>query len=126
MDIKDIIRKGREELGLVAMDKMTGWLDDYKKAILVMETFGFTVGKFKVGMGLPPEVQTSISGSMDNIHTDSLQMMIEQHQGEALLVSLLKAMILTRQIWEQLDLNLTGVTLKVTLGVPPNIDVEIY
>jgi hypothetical protein len=51
--------------------------------------------------------------------------LIEEHQGEALLVALLRSLILTRQIWECLDLKLTGVILKVTLGVPPNIDAEI-
>jgi hypothetical protein len=123
MGLRDIISKG---LGDAAMEKMMEWLDDYKKAIAVMETFGFTVGKFKVETGIPPEIQTSLSGSIENIHPDKLKPMMEEHKGEALLVSLLKALLVTRQIWEHVDLKLTGVTLKVTLGVPPKIDAEIY
>jgi hypothetical protein len=126
MDLKDLIRRGKEELSGAAMEKMTEWLDDYKKAIAVIETFGFTVGKFKVGMGIPPEVQASVSGSIENIHPDKLKTMVAEHSGEALLVSLLKALILSKQIWEQLDLNLTGVILRITLGVPPKIEVEIF
>jgi hypothetical protein len=77
-------------------------------------------------MGLPPTIQTSILGSIENIHTDKLNKLIEEYQGEALLVALLRALVLTRQIWECLELKLTGVILKITLGVPPKIDAEIY
>ena len=125
MDFKDIFKKGKEELIFASMGKMSEWLDDYRKAITVMETFGFTVGKLKIDMGLPPKVETSILGSIENIQTDKLNKLIEEHQGEALLVALLRALVLTRQIWECLDLKLTGVILKATLGVPPKIDAEI-
>jgi hypothetical protein len=126
MDLKDIFKKGKEELICASLGKMSEYLDDYKKALMVMETFGFTVGKLKVETGLPPNVQTSILGSIENIQTDKLNKLIEEHQGEALLVALLKALVLTRQLWECLDLKLTGVILKVTLGMPPKIDAEIY
>ncbi len=126
MDLKDIFKKGKEELICVGLGKMNEWLEDYKKALKVLETFGFTVGKLKVETGLPPTVQTSILGSIENIHTDELNKLIEEYQGEALLAALLKALVLTRQIWECLDLKMTGVILKVTLGVPPKIDAEIY
>ena len=125
MDLKDIFMKGKEELISASMGKMSEWLDDYKKAITVMETFGFTVGKLEVEMGLPPKVLTSILGLIENIQTEKLNKLIEQHQGEALLAALLRSLVLTKQIWESLDLKLTGVILKVTLGIPPKIDAEI-
>jgi hypothetical protein len=126
MGLKDLIRKGSEGLSDVALEKMMEWLDEYKKAVAVLEKFGFKVGKFNLSMGVLPEVQTSITGSIEDIQIDALKKMMEEHQGEALLLSLVKALIVTRQIWEQVDLKLTGVTLKVTLSVPPKIDVEIY
>ena len=126
MDLKDIFKKGKDELICLSLGKMNEWLDDYKKAIKVMETFGFTVAKLNVEMGLPPKVQTSILGSIENIHIDELNKLIEEYQGEALLVALLRALVLTRQVWECLDLQLTGFILTVILGVPPKIDAEIY
>ena len=126
MDLKDIFKKGKDELICLSLGKMNEWLDDYKKAIKVMETFGFTVAKLNVEMGLPPKVQTSILGSIENIHIDELNKLIEEYQREALLVALLRALVLTRQVWECLDLQLTGVILTVILGVPPKIDAEIY
>jgi len=125
MALKDIIRKGTEGLSDVAMDKISELLDEYKKAITLLETFGFTVGKFNVTMGLLPEIQTSISGLIENIRVNELKKMIEGHQGEALLVSLLKALIVTRQIWEHVELKLKGFTLNVTLGASPKINVEL-
>ena len=126
MDLKDIFMKGKEELISLSMGKINEWLDDYKKAITVMETFGFTVGKVEVEMGLPPKVLTSILGSIENIQTENVNKLIEEHQGETLLAGLLRALILIKQIWKSLDLKLTGVILKVTLGISPKIDAEIY
>ena len=126
MDLKDIFMKGKEELISVSMVKINEWLDDYKKAITVMETFGFTVGKLEVEMGLPPKVQTFILGSIENIQTEKVNKLIEEHQGETLLAALLRALVLIKQIWKSLELKLTGVILKVTLGISPKIDAEIY
>jgi len=125
MDFKDILKKGKAELICAGLGKMTEWLDDYKKAITFLEKFGFTVKKLEVEMSLPPQVHTSILGSIERIQIDQLNKLIEEQQKEPLLVALLRSLVLTRQIWECLDLKLTGVILKATLGVPPKIDVEI-
>jgi hypothetical protein len=50
----------------------------------------------------------------------------EEHKSEDLLVSLLRTLIWTRWGWEQMELKLTGVTLHVTLGVPPKLSAEIH
>ena len=65
----------------VAMGKVYEWLDEYKKAAVIMETFGFTVKKFSIDM--------------------------------------------SRQFWGHVELKLAGVTLDVTLGLVPSIDVHL-
>jgi hypothetical protein len=65
-------------------------------------------------------------GSIENIQTENINKLIEEHQGETLLAALLRALVLIKQIWKNLDLKLTGVILKVTLGISPKIDAEIY
>jgi hypothetical protein len=125
-DLMGAVKERTEGLGDVAKGKLDAWLDDYKKAVAVLETFGFKVGKFTVGMGLLPEIHTSISGSIENIREDEMKKMIEEHQSEALTVALLKALITTRRCWEHVELKLTGVTMHVTLGLPPNISVEVH
>ena len=114
---------GLEDL---AEEKVNEWLDEYKKATAVLATFGFTVDKFTVGLGLPPEIHTSFSGSIEKVHPENLKKMIEEHQGESLLIGLLKALILARRCWERVELKVTAVTLNVTLGVPPAIAVDIH
>lgn len=126
MDLKSLIQKGTEGLCDVSKEKMLECLDDYKKAIAVLGTFGFTVGKFTVSMALLPEIRTSISGSIEDIREDELKKLIADHQGETLIASVLKALIFTKQCWKQIELNLTGVTIDITLGVPPKINVEVH
>ena len=106
--------------------KVTAWLDEYKKAIAILEDFGFTVGSFTVSMGILPEVHTSITGSIQNIHEEALRKVMEGHQAESLLVSMVKALILLRHFWEHVELKLNSVTINVTLGVPPKIAVEAH
>jgi len=126
MDLKGFIKKGTEELRDLSKEKMIEWLEEYKKAIAVLETFGFTVGKFTVGTTLLPEIHTSISGSIEDIRENELKTMIEDHQEDTLLVYLLKALILTKQFWKLVELKLMGVTIDLTLGVPPKINVEVH
>ena len=66
MALKDFLETFKEQTEGwtdVAKGKVNEWLDEYKKAIAILERFGFTVGKFTVGMGILPEIHTSISGS---------------------------------------------------------------
>jgi len=129
MDFKNLVGKVTDKaggLGDVAQGKVNEYLDEYKKVIAILEPFGFTVQKFTVGMGVLPEIHTTISGSIENIREDGLKKMIEEHSANALLVSLLKALLMAKGFWERMELKLTGVTLNITLGVPPRISIETH
>ena len=129
MAFKDLMETVKETTGGlrdVAKGKVNEWLDEYKKAVAVLETFGFTVGTFTVGMGVLPEIHTSISGSIQNIREDGVKKLIDEHKADTLLVSLLNALIMAKQFWEHVQLKLTSVTLHVTLGVPPTIKAEFH
>ena len=126
IDLMTGLHMPMEVLDEVTKAKVTAWLDEYKKVIAVLETFGFTVGRFTVSMGILPEVHTSISGSIQNIHEEALRKVMEEHQADSLLVSTVKALIMLRHFWEHVELKLTSVTINVTLGVPPKIAVEAH
>jgi len=129
MTLKDFmttIKEKTEELGDVTKEKVNAWLDEYKKAIALLDTFGFKVGKFTFGMGIIPEIHSSISGSVENIREDGIKKMIEEHQEEKLLASLLNALIIAKRVWEHVELQLTGVTLDIMLGAPPKIKIEFH
>ena len=126
IDLMPGLHMPMEVLDEVTKAKVTTWLDEYKKAIALLEDFGFTVGRFTVSMGILPEIHTSITGSIENIHEDALRKLMDERQAEPLLVSMLKALITLRHFWEHIELKLKSVTINVTLGVPPKIAVEAH
>lgn len=124
--IVDKAKGATEGVGDLAQAKVKEWLADYKKAAAVLETFGFTVGKFSVTMGALPEIHTSLVGSIEKVREDRLRAMMDEHKSEDLLVSLLRTLSWARWGWEQMESKLTGVTLHVTLGFPPKLSAEIH
>lgn len=109
----------------IIKNKLKEWLDEYKKTTAVLETFGFTVKTVTLKMGMPPEIHSSFLGSMEAIREERLRKMIEEHKAETLLVSLLKALIVTRWIWEHVEPKKKSVTLDVTLGVSPKVETKM-
>jgi len=126
IDLMPGLHMPMEVLDEVTKAKVTTWLDEYRKAIALLEDFGFAVGRFTVSMGILPEIHTSITGSIESIHEDALRKLIDERQAEPLLVSMLKALITLRHFWEHIELKLKSVTINVTLGVPPKIVVEAH
>ena len=114
-----------EGLEGIAIDKMHEMIEGYKKIIAILEPLGFKMGKFTVVMSVLPEVHTSISGSVLDIREDGLKKLIDEHQNETLLVTLLKTLILTKKIWEHMDSKLTTATINLTLGVSPKVTVDV-
>jgi hypothetical protein len=117
---------GLSGLSGAVKEKIEPLLDQYKKATKVLETFGFRVDSFTVGMGLLPEIDTSLSGSIERIQVDALQKMADEHKEEKLLVGMLNALITTRQFWEHVELRISEVTLDVRLGLTPTIKVNVH
>src|SRR5262249_48537377 len=116
--LMDKVKVNTEGLADVAQAKVKEWITEFKNATALLETFGFTVSRFSIGMGALPEIHASLEGSIEHIREDRLRAMIDEHKNEELLVSLLKTLIWTRWGWEHMEIKkLTGVTLNVTLGI---------
>jgi len=127
LDVVDKARNATGGLGEIAEAQIKTWVADFKKSADLLETFGFSVGKFSFGMGALPEVHILLEGSIENIHEDRLRKMIDEHKTNEALVSLLKTLIWLRWAWEHMELKkLTGVTLHVTLGLPPKVSAELH
>ena len=101
-------------------------LEEYKKATEVAAVLGFTVGTFKIGMGLLPEVHTTLSGTIDSIQKDKVDGLLQEHQDRPTTVMLLKALLLAKKVSDHIEGRLNGVTLHITLGVPPHVNVELH
>ncbi len=129
MGLKDLVSNVKSSagaLGDLAGDKLTEWLIEYKKATDTLETLGFVIGKFAVSMGLPPEVHTTLSGKISAIHKENIEQLIKQHQDDATTVMLLKALLVARKVSDHIEGKLDGVTLHITLGALPGVNVELH
>lgn len=114
------------EVGSLAGDQMTEWLNDYNKATKTLLTLGFEIGKFTIGMGVIPEVNTTLSGKIANIEKGRVEQMMQEHKDHSLTVTLLKGLLLARQVSDHLEGKLESVTLHITLGIPPSVNVELH
>jgi len=128
MGLKDLmtpasgIGKGMLDL---AGDKVMQFLTDYKNATRQLEALGFKVGKMTVGMGLLPEVHTSLVGDINSIDVPRLTAMMNDKSDDKLLASLLKALIMAKNVHAHVESTLKSVTLQIKLGVPPSVSVEL-
>ena len=79
MGFKDLVSQAATQapaVGQLAGDQLTEWMKDYKKATNTLETIGFVVGKFMNGMGVLPEVHTTLSGKIASIQKDRVEQLI--------------------------------------------------
>jgi hypothetical protein len=101
------------------------FLTDFKSATKQLETFGFKMGKLSVGMGLLPELHTSLMGDIASIDVPRITAMMDEKKDDKLLVSLLKALLMAKKVHAHIESTLKSVTLHISLGVPPSITVEL-
>jgi hypothetical protein len=128
MSLKDLIGKSttntEESAGLLG-GKVGEWLDEYKKAVAFMETFGFRVKNFSIDMSIPPQIHSSFTGPVHDIGEDKIKQIIEEPQSERLTVLAGKALIMTKKFWKHVESKQEGVELDVTLGLMPSINMRL-
>jgi hypothetical protein len=112
-------------LGDVAMDKVNEMIDQYKRVVGVLATFGFAVGKLDLDVGILPAIGTSIRGSIQAIREDEVKKIIAQHEGDPFLARLLGALLTAKRLSEQVNLKADEVVLQLTLGVNPSVQISL-
>lgn len=124
-DLKGVKQKAAD-MGGATKAKLDETLEEFKKAMNLFEKFGFKVGKFKVGMGVLPEISTSLSGSLEKVQVENIKQLIEDHKDNKLLVSMLKALITAKEVRDRVELPyFTGAKLDIQLGIPPKISFDL-
>jgi hypothetical protein len=129
MGLKDFASKVATQasaVGELAGDQLTVWMNDYKKATATLEKLGFVVGKFTIGMGVLPEIHTSLSGKVADIRQEQVEQLMQEHHDHSSTVTLLKGLLLAKRVSDHLDGRLESVTLHITLGIPPSVNVELH
>jgi hypothetical protein len=121
----DLTEKAAEVRG-VAADKLNAVLDDYSVAVETFESFGFKMTQFRVGMGLLPEINTSIRGSLKRVKEDEINELIEKNEGKKILIAMLRALLAAKDMQARAKLvNFGQLVLDVKLGIPPSISFNL-
>lgn len=114
------------ELAAAAQEKIEAVLDEYQKIVPVAESLGLTVDSFDVEMGLIPEISTALVGSMERINKEAVQKMIAENQSNKLLVTMLNALLLSKDLQKRLNIkNLKGIRVDIKLGISPKVAVRL-
>lgn len=123
MGLKDLMSSTQSLTGS-ASETAGKFLDEFNEAIPTMRALGLTVKDLRVGMGLLPEIGAKLTGSVDSINVAKLHELMEKHKEKKTLTALLKGLEAAYNIKDQLgDVNLRGVEIDFTLGLPPKIHV---
>ena len=136
MALKDKLKEAKEkaadlserasEMSGLAADKLNAVLDDYSVAVETFETFGFELTRFRVGMGVLPEINTSIRGSLKRVDIGEIKELIEKNEGKKILCAMLNTLLTAKDIQARANLVKFGqVALDVKLGIPPSISFEL-
>ena len=124
-DLKGV-REKAADMGGATKAKIDETLDEFKKATDLFGKFGFKVGKFKVGMGALPEITTSLSGSLEAVQVENVKKLIEDHQDNKLITTMLKALVTAKEVRDRVELPyFTGAKLDIKLGVPPKVSFDL-
>ncbi len=109
----------------VSLDKVNQLLDDFNNALPTIKTLGLSMKNFHIGMGVIPEIETTLSGSVDAIDIKKIQELIQDNPDKKILTSILKALQTAFSAKEKLgDLAFKSVEVVTKIGLPPKISVD--
>lgn len=118
-------RKKAGSAGNATAKMINTWLDDFNNAVKLLSTFGFRVGKFKVGSGITPQIATSIVGSLEGVDKEEIKKLVDANKERKIVTAILKAVVTAKNIQERVDaLPTLDVRIDVILGWPPDISID--
>ena len=123
--VKDTV-EAVADVSTAALEKVNELLDEYKRAVAVLQTYGFTVGTFEVKTGLLPAVSTSVTGSVAALQEGAIKKAITAHQEQVLVVSVLDALLKAKELYDRVGLTFASVTAEVKITLPPSIGVRFH
>ena len=124
--VAEQIQEQATEMATVAQEQFNAVLDEYKNILPIAESLGLSVGSFEVQMGVLPEIKTSLVGLLERINEESVQKLIAENPNNKLLVLVLNALLITKELQQQLNIsNLKGIVVDIRLGIPPKVSVHL-
>ena len=114
------------ESSTLSTDRINSILEEYRRVLLLLKDFGLEVGKLRVMASVPPEISTTIIGSIDKINEEKVKDMQTEHSDKKLLSAILSALQTTIHIRRVVDLpELSDIRIDISLGIPPRVAIDL-
>jgi hypothetical protein len=125
-EVKGQLQEQVTEISAAAQEQFNAVLEEYQNILPLAESLGLSVGSFKVEMGLVPEIQTSLVGSVERINKEAVQKLIADNQSNKLLALVLNGLLITKDLQQRLKIQaLKGITVDIKLGLTPHVSVHL-
>ncbi len=106
-------------------EKVRQWVEDFNTAVPAMKALGFAVKKFSFNIGVIPEMNATLIGSVEALNPQKFQE-LREHTTNKALQALLGALLTTTVLKQQLTaVGLRAVEVEIKLGLPPLIKVNL-
>jgi len=120
------IRKASTDASLAISGKVEELVQDFNAAIPSMRALGFSVTSFTIGVGLVPEIDATLTGSVKALNPPQVRKEIEAHAGNRALKAVLEALLTAARFKDQLtEMGIQGVEIDIKLGLPPLVSINL-
>jgi len=106
------------------IEKISEPINELSNGLPLIEEAGFKVEEISIDLGIPPEISIGFS-KMNEVKSESIQSLIDQHAERKILVIVLKALLTANNIQSKITFNkfiFAGVSIK--LGLPPSVSLK--
>jgi len=120
------IKQVSSDATMAVTGKVQELVRDFNAAIPTMKALGFSVSSFTIGVGLIPEIDATLTGSVKALDPQEIQKLIAEHSDNKSLKAVLEALQMASKFKEQLtEMGIQGVEIDIKLGLPPLVSINL-
>ena len=106
-------------------EKLRQWVREFNEAVPTMKALGFSVRNFSVGVGLVPELDATLVGSVNSLDIEKISEW-KQRSHNKLLSMILGGLITAAELKNELTgFGIKGIEIRIKLGLPPLVSVNL-
>jgi hypothetical protein len=123
--LDDMLKKVPPGTASMAVEKVHQLVGDFNDAIPKIKGLGLSVSNFRMGMSIIPDIGARLTGSIEALDAGKIKELIESHQDNKVLISILEALRTASNFKKLLsELLCKEVQVDLNLSLPPKIAVN--
>jgi len=122
----DQLKTSAEHLTGAATESANKLLEHFNDAIPTLKGLGLTVSNVHLGMGILPEIQATLTGSIEAVDPAKIQELIDSNKEKErdFLTLVLRSLQAASRMKDQISAaGFKGVKVDLKLGLPPHVSV---